>query len=45
MEEPGQDQTNAPEGVYDDISLNNKPEKELTCKYRSGIKINSQIMT
>ena len=45
MEEPGQDQTDAPEGVYDDISLNNKPEKELTCKYRIRIEINSQIMT
>ena len=43
MEEPGQDQTEASEGVYDDISLNNKPEKELTCKYRTGIKINDKI--
>ena len=24
--------------VFDDISLNNKPEKELTCKIRIGIK-------
>ena len=45
MEEPGQEQTDAAEGVYDDISMNNKPEKELTCKYRIGIEINSQIMS
>ena len=28
--------------VFDDISLKNKPEKELTCKIRKGIKY-SQI--
>ena len=43
MVEPGQEQSEASKGEYDDISLNNKPEKELTCKYRTGIKINDKI--
>ena len=43
MVEPGQEQSEASEDKYDDISLNNKPEKELTCKYRTRIKICDKI--
>ena len=35
MEPPDQQQSDASEDEDDDISLFNKPERELTCKYRT----------